>query len=139
MHYRYATTADAAVIATMNRQLILHEGHRNSMTLAELEQRLAGWLAGEYRAVLFEDEGNAVGYVLFRREPEFVYLRQLFVRAEYRRRGVARTALAWLREHVWSDVPRVRIDVLVGNAVAIAFWRAVGFSDYCLTMEWEPR
>jgi GNAT superfamily N-acetyltransferase len=139
MHYRHATTADAAVLAAMNRQLILDEGHRNSMTLAELEQRLAGWLAGEYRAVLFEDGGNAIGYVLFRREPEFVYLRQLFVRAEHRRRGVARTALAWLREHVWSDAPRIRIDVLLGNAGAIAFWRSVGFSDYCLTMEWEPR
>lgn len=139
MHYRHATTADATVLAAMNRQLILDEGHRNTMTAAELEQRMAVWLAGEYRAVLFEDGGNAIGYVLFRREPEFVYLRQLFVRTEYRRRGVARTALAWLREHVWSDAPRVRIDVLVGNATAIAFWRAVGFADYCLTMEWEPR
>ena len=41
------------------------------------------------------------------------------------------------REHAWADAPRVRIDVLVGNAGAIAFWRAVGFRDYCLTMESE--
>jgi GNAT superfamily N-acetyltransferase len=137
MDYRHATTADAAVLAAMNRQLIADEGHRNAMTPAELEARMAGWLGGEYRAVLFEEGGEAIGYALFRREPEFVYLRHLFVRAEYRRRGVARSALAWLRANVWADAPRVRIDVLVGNAGAIAFWRAAGFRDYCLTMEWE--
>jgi GNAT superfamily N-acetyltransferase len=122
----------------MNRQLIADEGHRNALTLPELEVRMAGWLAGEYRAVLFEDGGEVIGYALFRREPEFVYLRQIFVRAGHRRKGVARDALAWLRANVWADAPRVRIDVLVGNAGAIAFWRAVGFSDYCLTMEWDP-
>ncbi|HVK01950.1 MAG TPA: GNAT family N-acetyltransferase, partial [Armatimonadaceae bacterium] len=78
------------------------------------------------------------GYALYRREPKFVYLRQHFVRAEHRRTGIARDALAWLREHDWADAPRVRIDVLVGNSGAIAFWRAAGFRDYCLTMEWEP-
>jgi hypothetical protein len=32
---------------------------------------------------------------------------------------------------------RVRRDVLVGNAGGIAFWRSLGFADYCLTMELE--
>ena len=137
MNYRNATPADAVVLAAINRQLITDEGHRNAMTLPELEARMAGWLNGEYRAVLFEEGDEAVGYALFRREPEYVYLRQLFVRSEHRRRGVARTALVWLREHVWPDAPRVRIDVLVGNAGAIGFWHAVGFRDYCLTMEWD--
>lgn len=137
MEYRYATPADAPVLAAMNRRLIADEGHRNSMTLSELEARMAGWLAGEYRAVLFEDGGEVIGYALFRREPEFVYLRQLFVRVEHRRRGVARDGLAWLRANAWADAPRVRIDVLVGNATAIAFWHAAGFLDYCLTMEWD--
>src|SRR5438067_9662402 len=137
MEYRFATAADAPVLAVMNQQLIRDEGHRNPMTLPELEARMAGWLAGGYRAALFEDAGAAVGYALFRRDPDFVYLRQLFVRPDRRRKGVARDALSWLRVHAWADAPRVRIDVLVGNAGAIAFWRAVGFRDYCLTMEWD--
>ncbi len=137
MEYRDATIADTPILAAMNRQLILDEGHRNAMTLTELETRLSGWLSGDYRAVLFETGGEAVGYALFRREPDFVYLRQLFVRAEHRRKGIAGTALAWLRENAWADAPRVRMDVLIGNTGAIAFWRAVGFKDYCLTMEWD--
>ena len=40
MHLRRATLADAALLAELNRQLIRDEGHRNSMSLAELETRM---------------------------------------------------------------------------------------------------
>jgi len=108
------------------------------MTLPELECRMMGWLAGEYQAVMFEDGGQAIGYALFRSKPEYVYLRHLFVRPDFRRQGVGRGALTWLQRHIWADAVRVRIEVLVGNATALAFWREVGFRDYCLTLEWEP-
>jgi GNAT superfamily N-acetyltransferase len=52
-----------------------------------------------------------------------------------RRRGIARRALEWLRHNAWGVRARVRIDVLVGNHSAVEFWRSVGFTDYCLTME----
>jgi predicted acetyltransferase len=136
MEYRQATVADAPTLAAMNGQLIRDEGHRNRMTPAELEARMAGWLGGEYQAVLFEDAGRPVGYALSRRDPEFVYLRQFFVLSEHRRRGVGRSAIAWLCRHAWGGA-RVRVEVLVGNAAGVAFWRSVGFADYCLTLERE--
>src|SRR5262245_46799506 len=135
--YRLATTADAPVLAAMNHRLIRDEGHRNRMTIPELQSRMEAWLLSEYQAVVIELEGTMVGYALFRRELVFVYLRQFFVEPEYRRRGIGRAALAWLRANVWADAPRIRIDVLVNNTTGIAFWRSVGFRDYCLTMEWE--
>jgi GNAT superfamily N-acetyltransferase len=112
------------------------------MTVAELEQRMGGWLStGEYTAVLFindaDDGGDIAGYALFRREPDHVYLRQFFVRADRRRAGIGRAALTWLRQNAWVGVPRVRLDVLVGNEPAIAFWRSAGFHEYCVTMEAE--
>lgn len=105
------------------------------MSDAELQVRMANWLAGEYQAVLFEDADGPAGYVLFRVETDHVYLRQFFVRPHRRRQGVGRAAMNWLLENVWRNVPRVRLEVLIGNASAIQFWRAVGFADYCLTME----
>jgi hypothetical protein len=45
--------------------------------------------------------------------------------------------LTWLAAHIWAG-QRLRLDVLTGNAAGIAFWRAVGFQDYCLTLEREP-
>jgi GNAT superfamily N-acetyltransferase len=118
--------------------LIRDEGHRNPMNIDQLTARMAGWLAGEYRAVLFEDGDAAIGYALYRREPQFVYLRQMYIVPQRRRQGVGRAALRWLWRNAWSDAPRLRIDVLVNNESGCAFWRSVGFEDYCITMEAEP-
>ncbi len=89
----------------MNRRLIADEGHRNQMSPAELERRMTDWLATEYQAVLIEDAAAVVAYALYRNEPEFVYLRQFYVDAPFRRRGIGREAIAWLRENAWQGVP----------------------------------
>ncbi len=36
-----------------------------------------------------------------------------------------------------SSEGRIRVEILVVNASGIAFWRAVLFQDYCLTLELE--
>lgn len=135
MQFRLATLDDANRLAAMNQALIRDEGHRNPMSLAELEVRMAGWLAGEYRAAVFDDEAKPVGYALFRDEPDYVYLRQFYVTPERRRRRIGRSALEWLRGNVWGTARRLRVEVLIGNTAGIAFWRGVGFRDYCLTLE----
>jgi GNAT superfamily N-acetyltransferase len=91
----------------------------------------------DYSAVIFERSGELLGYALFRRDSDHVYLRQLFVRPEHRRRGIGRLAVSWLWKNVWADASRVRIDVLIGNSTGAAFWRAMGFRDYCVTMEMD--
>lgn len=132
---RFATPQDAALLAPLQRQLILDEGDQPEMSLAELEERLTGWLRGEYRAVLFLRGDETVGYALYRHEPEFVYLRNLFVSAKMRRQGIARNALRWLWTNAWQGVERVRLDVRVDNQVARAFWQSVGFEEYFITLE----
>lgn len=133
--YQRATRRDAPMLAELNRQLIHDEGHRNTMSLPQLQSRMEDWLAGDYDGIIFQRASDPVGYALFRQEPEYIYLRQFFVSAAYRRRGIGRAALDWLRQHEWRGAERIRLDVLVGNPAAINFWRAVGFADYCLTME----
>jgi len=135
MRYYFASSDDIPLLARMNHALIRDEGHRNTMSIAELEQRMVAWLQGEYEAVLFEDERGAAGYALFRREPEWVYLRQFFVMPERRRKGVGAAAVRWLLANVWKGAPRIRLDVLVGNVEGARFWRSLGFADYCITME----
>jgi GNAT superfamily N-acetyltransferase len=135
VRYRAASSGDADLLAQMNAQLIREEGHRNEMTVAQLAARMAEWLKGEYRAYLFELHSKPVGYALYRLEPEYVYVRQIFVLPEMRRRGIARRSLEWLSQNAWRDRRRIRIDVLVGNQSGIGFWRSAGFTDYCVTME----
>ena len=137
MHFHFAEPSDAQLLAPLNADLIRDEGHRNAMNVGQLATRMEAWLRGEYRAVLFGSSGEPTGYALYRLEPEFVYLRQLFVRAEFRRRGIAREAIAWLWRNAWTDQSRLRIDVLINNAAGQAFWQAVGFRPYCITMEMD--
>ena len=135
MEYRRATLSDAMLLAAMNHRLIRDQGHRNPMTIAQLQARMENWLRGDYEAFVFEDADGPAGYALFRRDEDAIYIRQYFVRRERRRQRVGRSAFAWLVENVWKPESRLRLDVLVGNRVAIQFWRSLGFADYCLTME----
>jgi GNAT superfamily N-acetyltransferase len=135
MQYRLATTADAPLLSRMNHRLIRDEGHRNAMSVAELQARMEGWLGGKYEAVLFSDATGPAGYALFRRDEDYIYLRQFFVEPDRRRQGIGRAAMTWLLENAWNEAPRIRLEVLVGNSAGIAFWRSLGFVDYCVTME----
>jgi hypothetical protein len=121
MQIRFATAEDAETLGTFNAQLIRDEGHRNEMTVPELVERMTEWLRADYQAAVVEVKGIIVGYALFRREADFVYLRQIFVRAENRRCGIARSLVQWLAHNAWPTAPRVRIDVLVGNDVGGGF------------------
>ena len=135
--FRVATDADVQTLAELNTQLIRDEGHRSSMSTLELADRMESWLAGDYEAVLFDADGTTVGYALFRYEPSWVYLRQFLVVRSQRRNGIGRAAVRWLITNPWRSAQRIRLDVLVGNASGVAFWRAIGFDDYCTTMELE--
>ncbi len=135
MQIRRADASDSQLLAQLNHQLIRDEGHRNPMSAAELETRMIRWLDGQYEAHIFSVEGQSVGYVLACNKAEHVYVRQFFILPEFRRRGLGRSAFQWMLDNVWKDSDRLRLDVLVGNKGGIAFWRSLGFSDYCLTME----
>jgi predicted acetyltransferase len=138
MTFRRATSNDCALLAELNHQLIRDEGHRNPMTVPELEQRVKGWLASEYAAILFENDGEVVAYVLYCEQPEEIYLRQLFVVRNQRRKGIGRQAMEILRSKIWPNNKRLTVGVLVQNEAAVAFWRSVGYKDYSLTLEILP-
>jgi predicted acetyltransferase len=138
LNFRRATLDDGALLAELNHQLIRDEGHRNRMTVPELEQRMKGWLASEYAAMLFENDGEVVAYALYREQPEEIYLRQLFVARNRRRKGIGKEAVKILRTKIWPNNKRLTVEVLLQNEAAVAFWRAVGYKDYSLTLEILP-
>ena len=136
LQFRPATSADVPLLAALNQLLQIDEAHRLRMDLTELEPRMTAWLEHDgYEAHLFERNGEMVGYALYRREEGRIYLKQFFVGRQCRRQGIGRRVIEWLITNVWQDVPAVSLDVLVVNEPGIAFWRSVGFQDYCVTME----
>jgi ribosomal protein S18 acetylase RimI-like enzyme len=135
--FRFAMPDEAGLLAPLNANLIRDEGHRNPMTVAQLTERMTNWLKEDYQAILFLNGKEIIGYALFRRDAEFTYVNQLYVLPKYRRLGVGRNSISWLQKNITSKPQRVRIDVLVGNATGLAFWRSIGFKDYCVTLELE--
>jgi GNAT superfamily N-acetyltransferase len=136
--FRPATLADAELLGRLNHQLIRDEGHRNPMTVDELIERMRGWMAYEgYEALLGFVGDELVAYVLWRDQPESVYLRQIFVQRDYRRQGAARHLMLTLFQR-WPD-KRLTVDVLAGNARALAFWRRMGYRDYAVMLERLPQ
>jgi predicted acetyltransferase len=138
IQFHRAALNDCALLAELNHQLIRDEGHRNKMTVPELEARMKGWLQSEYAAVIFEKDKEVVAYALYREEPDEFYLRQLFVARNRRRTGIGRAAMEILRTKIWPKNKRLTVSVLIQNTAAVAFWRAVGYQDYSLTLEIMP-
>jgi len=64
-------------------------------------------------------------------------LRQVFIAREYRGQGIGRQFMRELTSAVWPLGKRIRVEDLVGNAAGLAFWRAIGFADYAMTLELE--
>lgn len=134
MKIRAATEIDLDKLAKMNKQLIEDEGHRNQMSLLELKERMAVWLQHEYKAAILNLEDEVAGYVVWRDDGGFIYIRQFFVVRELRRNGVGREFFANARQDLWHG-KSIRLEVLVGNETGKKFWRAVGFEDYAITFE----
>jgi len=54
MRYRLASAQDCPLLAVLHTQLIQDEGHRNSMTVAQLEDHMREWMtSGAYQALLW--------------------------------------------------------------------------------------
>ena len=99
---------------------------------------MRGFLTEGYSAVLFELEGEVVAYALYADHPDHsdtIYLRQIFVDRTHRRQGIGREAIRLLLEEIWPQDKRLTVEVLVGNQVARAFYKAVGFREYSLELE----
>lgn len=130
MKWRYAQHTDADLLGRMNAELIQDEGHSNTMTISQLVHRMQTWLSSDYSAVIFEDAGEPLAYILFRsREEGGVLLRQFFVVRHRRREGIGRRAIEVLARDILPPGTLITLEVLVTNSRAISFWHAVGHRE----------
>ena len=143
-----ASLGDAAVLAEMNRQMIVDEGYKEKLNLSRLRKRMRDWLRlGEYEAVFFLDNENSrIGYALFQKQEDAlffakrqVFLRHFFIARSHRRRGVGTQAFKVLKEELWKGADRVDLRVLIQNRSAVNFWHHLGFKEYQFGMELKIR
>ncbi len=132
---RPATEADAAELARLN-------GLFNGATLTPAEQaehlRAA---ARTERALLAWVDGRAVGFTCLRfarlitTALPYAEVPELFVEEAFRRRGIARALLTEAEKLARAlGAPGVILFTGIKNETAQAFYRAVGYHDYAVTM-----
>lgn len=131
---RPATTADVSTLF----QLIcaLAEYEKLSLAVTGTPESLREHLFGEHpyiEAILAEWERQTVGFALFFHNYSTfltkpgIYLEDLFVLPQYRRRGIGRKLLSYLaRLAVERDAGRLEWSVLDWNEGAIAFYKGLG-------------
>lgn len=131
-----ATDAEIELLVQLNRQLDEDEPHPYPLPLFALSERMARWIeSGAYDVLLFRRGERVTGYAVWRVEDRGAYLRHFFICRDQRRQGWGRAAMQLLRRDVFPrDLP-VQIEAVIGNKAGIAFWHAIGFEEFGLSME----
>lgn len=149
VHIRPAAPADAGVIAEFNCAMALEtEGKRLILvTVLKGAQRLLDEPALGFYLVA-ESEGESVGLAMVTtewsdwRNGRFWWIQSVYVRPDFRRRGVFRALYSAIRERAahGPDVCGFRLYVEKDNANAIATYRSLGLSatDYRVMEELRP-
>jgi ribosomal protein S18 acetylase RimI-like enzyme len=132
-----ATVADCQALAKMNKQLIIDERHSNPMNIEELKERMIKFIENEYKCYLIKLKQEIIGYCLFRDDTDSIYVRQLYIKDNYRKQGYARNCIEELKEIEWKN-RKLRTEVLTHNLTGYRFWKKVGFNEYCIVMECNP-
>lgn len=131
---RAATPADAPIIFELIQALAVYEklSHQVTGSVTELEHHLFG-KNPVASAVLAEYQGQTAGFALFfynfstfLTKPG-LYLEDLFVLPEFRRRGIGKAILCHLGQlAIARGCGRFEWSVLDWNEPAIAFYRQIG-------------
>ena len=135
MQIRECNNQDVPQLAVMNKHLIEEEKSNNPMSVEELEQRMLGFLNSEYKAYLFMEDKTVLGYALVRHTSTPFYLRQFYIKREFRRQHYGKTAFEQLMKYIQADT--IDMDVLPWNERGRLFWKSCGFEETCISMRYE--
>lgn len=133
LHIRPATSDDAGLLRTMIRELAEFERELGKVTIREEDLARDGFgVKPWFRAVIAEWDGEPAGYaVMFNYYSTWVgrglFLEDLFVRGEFRSRGIGSALLAAVARIAVDEQCRgMRWEVLDWNQGAIDLYKALG-------------
>ena len=123
---KLATSADAAPIAAMSRELI-ETGLPWSWTPARVARNLA---QPDTLVLTARDGAMLAGFAIMQFGEERAHLSLLAVRPDYRRQGVARRLLQWLiASALTAGIARVQLELRESNLDARRFYLKQGFAE----------
>ncbi|MFM0305228.1 GntR family transcriptional regulator [Paraburkholderia sediminicola] len=134
---------DLPLLARMNRELADDEGHRNPMSVAQLEERFTRFIDQEGWSVdLFTLDDEVIGYATHRYEPNpaepcgrHIYLRHFYIVRHRRRGGTGHVAFDELVRERFRPGERIFLEAIENNPGGKIFWLRTGFTAYGTIME----
>lgn len=135
--------SDLPLLARMNRELADDEGHRNPMTVDQMEDRFKRFVDEQgWHIDLFMLDDEIIGYAMHRYEPDpaepsgqHVYLRQFYIVRHRRRGGAGHLAFEALVQARFARGERIYLEVIENNPGGKVFWLRTGFSSYSSILE----
>ena len=143
---REAAAADAAILVGLVHQFEREEGKNAArLTVADVLEHGFGERA-RFRALLAEDAGQVLGYALFypsydsEHAAKGVYLQDLFVVPQARRRGVGRALMAAVARACQAEGGCYLFwNALEANHAGRAFYRRIGArEEEVVTLSLQP-
>lgn len=137
MDIKTCTITDVPALALLNKQLIEDEKSNNPMSIAELEERMEGFLKTDYKAYFFLQEETVIGYALVNHSRNPLYLRQFLIKREYRKQHYGSKAFQLLIDFL--AVKNLDLEVLPWNQAGLAFWQSCGLQEISRTLRLERK
>ncbi len=137
MTIQKCTIADCKYLAELNKELINAESSDNPMTIRELGERMKDFLQTSYEAFFFIEQDVVVGYALVKMDCEPLYLGQIMIKQEFRRKHYGEQAFRILLSCLQTD--SVDIEVLSNNHMGVKFWEKMGFVERYKYMCYKER
>jgi GNAT superfamily N-acetyltransferase len=142
LNIRPATVEDAALLTTLIRELAEYEHLSHEAIVTEEDIRRDGFGAHpKFRALIAEWDGKPAGYAVFFdfystfQGHAALFLDDIFVRPEWRRKGIGRALLAHVASIAWREKYFcMRWEVLDWNEPAIEFYKGL---DAAFMDEWR--
>ncbi len=112
-----------------------------------IAEGISALLAKErFQVILAEEDGKPAGYLIYELEKgtkspllrarKVIYMHQLSIAPEHRRKGIGKAIIQRVREHARElDVDSIEFDLLSANAMSREFHKSLGFTPVRETME----
>jgi ribosomal protein S18 acetylase RimI-like enzyme len=123
-------------LAEMNIQLRADENMDNVMTPDEVRSRMLSFLqSNEYSVFVLNQNSEIKGYAVIKTGSKPMFLRQIFVKREFRKQGLGAYIINELLKKL--NINEMDLEVMAWNQAAIEFYEKFGFKRRYIGMRFK--